>query len=151
MSEFPIATDLDVFGACRGALEIAAKAGFPHIECEQIAIVVSELATNILKYGIRGSIAIEKITDPSHGPGVRIAATDQGPPFHNLEMALQDGFDDRGKLDPAALHKRRGLGRGLGAVVRLTHFFECEVLKTGKQVRVIRYVRPLAAKGTARG
>jgi anti-sigma regulatory factor (Ser/Thr protein kinase) len=142
VAEYPIASDVDVFGACRGARELAAAIGFLRLECEQIAIVVSELATNILKYGIRGAIAVQEVDDPARGRGLRITATDRGPPFHDLQMALLDGHDDRGKIDPAAMFKRRGLGCGLGAVVRFTHSFEYETLSEGKQLRVVRYLRP---------
>lgn len=142
MAEFPIASDVDVFGACRGAREHAAVVGFLRLECEQIAIVVSELATNILKYGIRGAISVQEVDDPTRGRGLRITATDCGPPFHDLQMALQDGYDDRGKIEPGAMFKRRGLGCGLGAVVRFTHSIEYEPLDKGKRLRVVRYLRP---------
>jgi anti-sigma regulatory factor (Ser/Thr protein kinase) len=105
-----------------------------------LAIVVSELTSNILKYGIRGSLRFERIESAEHGLGVRVVARDIGPPFRNLEMALRDGYDDHGPIDPGSLLRRGGLGAGLGAIVRLTDGFEVEsVTPTGKEVRVVRY------------
>ena len=34
-------------------------------------------------------------------------------------MAMTDGYDDRGPIDPALILRRGGLGTGLGAVARL--------------------------------
>jgi hypothetical protein len=56
-------------------------------------------------------------------------------------MALQDGCDDRGPIDPAHLLKRGGLGIGLGAVVRLMDSLQVEQDKDGKQIRAVRYLR----------
>ena len=102
---------------------------------------MSELASNIVKYGVRGSIGIEDIWDPHCGPGITIVAEDIGPPFHDLAMAIKDGFDDRGPIDPALLLRRGGLGTGLGAVIRLTDSFHVEPLPLGKRVCTLRYLR----------
>ena len=62
-------------------------------------------------------------------------------PLLHQAMAIQDGYDDRGPLDPAKLFKRRGIGGGLGAVIRFTDSFRCEPAEdgSGKTVIVIRY------------
>ena len=75
------------------------------------------------------------------GRGMVLRAKDSGPPFHDVTMAIQDGCDDRGPLDPAKLFKRRGIGGGLGAVIRFTDSFRCETAEdgSGKTVYVIRY------------
>lgn len=136
--------ELDVFGARRAGRELAAQAGFVRREQEELAIVISELATNILKYGIRGDITLELVRDERRGLGVRVTARDVGPPIFNLEMALVDGQGDRGPIDPCQLLRRRGLGAGLGAVVRLTDSFEYEPGAQEKRIRIVRFKRGAA-------
>ena len=123
-------------------VDIAERVGFRRRERAELQIVVSELVSNIVKYGVRGSIDIAIIEDASNGAGVSIVAHDVGPAFNDLGMALQDGCDDRGPIDPKDLLRRDGLGIGLGAVVRLTHTFQVEYKPGGKEIRVARYLRP---------
>jgi serine/threonine-protein kinase RsbT len=139
MPTFEVREAIDLYAPRQGAREIGARLGFARGDCQELAIVVSELTSNILKYGVRGSIAIEAVEASPHGAGILVIACDQGPQFHDLQLALQDGYDDRGPIDPASLLKRGGLGTGLGAVVRLTDSFEVQSLPIGKAIRVIRY------------
>ena len=67
-------------------------------------------------------------------------AEDEGPPFHDFALAMRDGYDDRGPIDPCASFRRRGLGAGLGAVARFSDEMGLEPLERGKRVWVIRYV-----------
>lgn len=134
-----IREEIDVFRARHVAREVAEELGFTKLEREELAIVASELASNIVKYGVRGSIEIDEVRDRVLGRGIALRAHDRGPPFHDVQMALQDGCDDRGPLDPATLHKRRGIGGGLGAVIRFTDSFHCEHAEGGKTVIAIRY------------
>jgi anti-sigma regulatory factor (Ser/Thr protein kinase) len=141
MATFQVREPLDVFEPRRAIQAIAERLGFARSDCRELAIVVSELASNIIKYGVSGSISIEGACDPDHGLGVSVVAEDVGPPFYNLSLAIQDGYDDRGPIDPASLLKRRGLGAGLGAVIRLTDKFHVIPLAKGKQVCAVRYLR----------
>jgi serine/threonine-protein kinase RsbT len=136
-----IADEIDIFTARRVARELAEELGFDKIEREELAIVASELASNIVKYGIRGRIEMDEVRDRVLGRGMVLRARDSGPPFFDVTMAIQDGYDDRGPLDPSTLFKRRGIGGGLGAVIRFTDSFKCEAAEGvgGKTVIVIRY------------
>jgi anti-sigma regulatory factor (Ser/Thr protein kinase) len=118
---------------------LAGTLGFASLACNELAIVTSELASNILKYGVRGSVAADPLDDPG-ASGILIVARDFGPPFRDLAMALQDGCDDRGPIDPIRMLHRRGIGGGLGAIVRLTHSFRVNPLDDGKAIEVRRYV-----------
>ena len=142
MASYRIRESLDVYAPRQAVGALARQLGFRSNECAELAIVVSELCSNIVKYGIRGSIELQPLADPAHGVGVSIIAHDIGPPFHDWAMALQDGCDDRGPIDPGKLMNRGGLGIGLGAVVRLTHLLEIETDANGKRIRVVRYVTP---------
>lgn len=131
---------LDVFLARWAVQRVATQIGFTRHVSQELAIVVSELATNILKYGVRGEIGLARIEDGIFGPGVEIIAEDDGPPLADLASALRDGWGDRGPIDPAHL-RRGGIGAGLGAIRRLTDVFEYRPGAPRKAFRVIRWLR----------
>lgn len=142
MLEYEVRVWVDVMTARRAARSLAGDVGFPSREATELAIVTSELGSNILKYGGYGSLVL-KALEPrdSTGGGIAIIARDHGPQFHDLATALQDGCDDRGPLDPLQLLSRKGIGGGLGAVVRLTHTFAVHPLPDGKEIVVERYLK----------
>jgi anti-sigma regulatory factor (Ser/Thr protein kinase)/serine/threonine protein phosphatase PrpC len=109
---------------------VAAGIGFDEQECEEIAIAVSELASNQIKYAQGGRVIIEPL--PGDPPGIRIEATDTGPGIPDVEKALADGFSTGG-----------GLGLGLGAVNRLMEVVEIHSLP-GQGTRIVcqRWLRP---------
>src|SRR5262245_32464724 len=106
MATFPVRETLDVYEPRRAIQAIAERLGFSRSDCRELAIVVSELASNIIKYGVSGTITIEGVCDPQCGLGVSVVAQDVGPPFHDLTLAVRDGYDDRGPIDPATLLRR---------------------------------------------
>ncbi len=143
MTVHSIRQHLDVYAPRRALEQLGKELGFRRNDWQELAIVVSELCSNIIKYGIRGSIEIEPVRDAGHGIGIAIVASDVGPPFRDFGVALQDGCDDGGPINPATLLRRGGLGIGLGAVVRLSDSLEIRQTPEGKAIRVVRYlVRP---------
>ena len=135
----PIRESLDVFTARRRARQLATTLGFAPAPSLEIAIVVSELATNILKYGVRGEITVRR-TEPPAPPGVDILAEDEGPPLADLELAVRDGYGDTGPIDPDRWLGRGGIGAGLGAVIRLSDSFEYHPGPGKKYFRAVRYL-----------
>ena len=131
---------VDLYQVQRCLVAQARQVGFSGRECSELAIVGSELASNILKYGIRGTIEMSRIED-AHGVGLLLVASDCGPPFHDLESALKDGWSDRGPINPVEMLRRKGIGGGLGAIVRLSHSFSVEPGGAGKRIHVRRYLR----------
>jgi anti-sigma regulatory factor (Ser/Thr protein kinase) len=121
-------------------MELADAIGFDHQACLEIAIATSELAVNIAKYGVRGHVTLSAVDDPRHGAGIALVASDQGPPFHDFEMALRDGCDEEGPIEPGAILRRHGLGTGLGAVARFTDELGWQPIPNGKEVRAVRYL-----------
>jgi len=141
MPRFAIRERLDVFEPRRLIRSAAAEVGFRHSCCLELAIVVSELVSNVIKYGIEGTLEFERLVDPESGPGLVILATDIGPRFQNLELAVQDGYDDRGPIDPGSMLRRGGLGTGLGAVLRLSDSFAVDYAIGSKTITVKRFVK----------
>src|SRR5689334_1683550 len=116
MASFSVRESLDVYAPRQAVEALARELGFPRRERAELLIVVSELCSNIVKYGVRGSVEFAPHDDAAHGLGIAIIAHDVGPAFRDLKMALTDGCDDQGPIDPGILMKRGGLGIGLGAV-----------------------------------
>ncbi len=132
---------LDVFAARRKGHALAAAIGFPQLACLEIAIVISELATNILKYGVRGEIAMRRTEAPGRGVGIELVAEDEGPPLASFATALLDGHEDSGPIDPARQVGRGGIGAGLGAILRMSDEFEYLPGPGRKSFRATRYLR----------
>jgi anti-sigma regulatory factor (Ser/Thr protein kinase) len=136
---FQLRDRLDIFQIQRATRQFAAELGFDPYACQELAIVASELASNVLKYGKPGSLELLAISD-AKGKGIGLVARDSGPPFRNLEKAMKDGYDDDGPIDPIHFLKRGGFGGGLGAVLRLTNSFQVEPDPEGKRVTAVRYL-----------
>ncbi|HFE44138.1 MAG TPA: hypothetical protein ENJ18_01410, partial [Nannocystis exedens] len=86
--------------------------------CWELAIAVSEAATNMIKYGGGGIITLRRVATPR--PHVALEARDRGAGIEQLERALVDNIsegNDARESIPAS--GRRGLGLGLGAIYRL--------------------------------
>lgn len=146
-----VSQDIDGFTAREATGRAAEKLGFSKIAVAELKIVASELASNIVKHTPGGEITIEPWRDQEYGPGLSVTARDRGPPFRDLALALRDGHDDSGKIDPAVLLRRKGIGGGLGAIWRLTDVFEYQVAPGGKSVRVVRFLtRPRRRAGGKR-
>ncbi|MGH7843780.1 MAG: ATP-binding protein [Candidatus Binatia bacterium] len=107
-----VATARDAYGARRSAKETALAIGFDEKASEEIAIAVSELAANLIKYARGGRLTLVPI-DESAGAGIQVESLDVGPGIADVELALSDGFSTGG-----------GLGHGLGAVNRFMDQFD---------------------------
>jgi serine/threonine-protein kinase RsbT len=100
------------------ARAFAAAAGLANVACWEVAIAVSEAATNMIKFAGGGIVTLRVGDEPR--PHVAVEAHDRGSGIAHLEEALVDniseGVDAREGSDPRG---RRGLGLGLGAIKRL--------------------------------
>jgi anti-sigma regulatory factor (Ser/Thr protein kinase) len=133
----------DVAIARHQARRLAREHGIEPLRAGEVAIVVSELASNIVKYGVRGEIAIHFAATAGGEMRLTVVAQDVGPRIHDLATALRDGHDDRGPIDAAAIAQRGGSGNGLGAVARLADRLEVRDLERGKQI-IATFSRGLA-------
>lgn len=92
--------------ARRLASAAATTAAFQPAGVSRVALVVSEIATNLVKHASDGLLLIRTIH--GRGPaGVELVALDRGPGIERLEESRQDGFSTAGSL-----------GGGLGTIAR---------------------------------
>ena len=94
--------------ARRAAVAAARAQGFDEVLAGQVAIVATELATNVLKHADGGSIVIGDTAGV-----VDVVALDRGEGIADLGASLVDGYSTAGTA-----------GNGLGAVRRLSQAFE---------------------------
>jgi len=140
-----VVVDADVYGARNMVRRFAAAMGFGRVVQAELVIVASELASNILKYGKRGSIRVQLVQDDAGRPGIEIAASDIGPPIRDFDVALRDGWTDGEQIDPMLLLRRRGLGAGLGAVLRLSDRLTYHRDEHGKTITARRFLRRMSS------
>lgn len=98
--------------ARRAALALADRLGFQETERGRIGLVVMEAANNLINHARSGVLLLRAIEQQSR-LGIEILTLDQGPGMVNVDECLQDGFSTAGTL-----------GNGLGAIRRLSDFFE---------------------------
>jgi anti-sigma regulatory factor (Ser/Thr protein kinase) len=94
--------------ARRAALGLAHRKGLSQDIEARIAIVATELATNLLKHANEGFVAINEFVD-ADGSGIELLALDKGPGITDVARCLVDGFSTAGSP-----------GSGLGAVTRVS-------------------------------
>lgn len=134
-----VAHDSAIYAARTMMRSFAGQLGFNREVVEELVVVVSELASNILKYGRRGSIELSGVEREEGTRGISIAAEDETPPF-DLLGSLRDGYDSNGKLDPALVFGRGGIAAGLGAVARFSDHLELIPHGHGKRIVARRFL-----------
>jgi anti-sigma regulatory factor (Ser/Thr protein kinase) len=121
-----IRSDPDVSHAVIAASDFARRLDFSELDSRSIGTVVSELATNIIKYAVDGRVVIEEVTAGDRH-GIQVTVADRGPGIPNIREALQDHFSSSGTLGLGLPGVRRmvddfdiqsEVGRGTTVVVR---------------------------------
>ena len=98
----------DIVHSLLAAKLLARKAGFNETLQSMIGAVVSELATNIIRYAENGTIILKIIQD-NHGTVFELKAVDHGPGIVDVEKAFEDNYSTT----------RNSLGMGLPSVKRI--------------------------------
>lgn len=106
-----IASEISVSVAARNTREYAKKIEFREADVYTLATVVSELATNIIKYAGRGQIHLVHEQRGSQ-EGIRILAEDQGPGISDTKLAMSEHYSTQGTL-----------GLGLSGIKRMVDEF----------------------------
>jgi anti-sigma regulatory factor (Ser/Thr protein kinase) len=104
--------DSDVGAARRAAQTMARTLGFEPVIGEEIALAVTELATNLAKCARDGKVVLTPLTDGARA-GLQVESLDSGPGIADVDLAVADGFSTTGSR-----------GAGLGAVNRLMDEFD---------------------------
>lgn len=107
MQAMTVRDPTDVANARRRIAVLAHRLGYDVTQAGRVAIVVTELAQNLLRHGGGGEILAD--ADGQGSGGIEIVALDRGPGMANVAACLRDGYSTRGTS-----------GNGLGAVKRLS-------------------------------
>jgi anti-sigma regulatory factor (Ser/Thr protein kinase) len=108
----PVTDPSFVGEARRGAVDFATRLGFSVERASNLAIVTTELATNILKHASSGEILLTGVF-LEHRKGVDVVALDEGSGISSVAESLRDGYSTSGSP-----------GTGLGAITRLAESFD---------------------------
>jgi anti-sigma regulatory factor (Ser/Thr protein kinase) len=112
MIALPVQDQSHVSETRRRATEMASRQGFGDVDGGRVALVATELATNILKHGNGGEILAGTYGEGTES-GIELIALDKGPGMSNVAASLADGHSTAGTA-----------GQGFGAVVRQSHFVD---------------------------
>src|SRR5262245_29198946 len=113
MISVPVQDSSQVAAARRLGTAFADSVGFEAAERSKIELILTEIATNLLKHAGEGEIVLRDLSEP-YGSGVEILALDKGPGIRDAGRAFSDGFSTAGSP-----------GTGLGAIVRLSS--QCDI------------------------
>ena len=83
---------------------------FPASRADQLALAVTEAASNLYKHAHQGSLLLSVNRD-AEAPGIELVTIDSGPGLPDVSAAMRDGHSTAGTL-----------GIGLGAIRRLADF-----------------------------
>jgi serine/threonine-protein kinase RsbT len=142
-----IVGEADSFWCGRCCADLAGAIGLGGKAQGEIAIAVSELVTNALKFAGGGTLTARRIGAPR--VGIEVVVEDDGPGIPDPDAARIDGFSEGRVLAPEDYaHRTRGLGAGLGAVQRLMDEVVIEP-RPGGGTRVVarKLVGPSADRG----
>jgi anti-sigma regulatory factor (Ser/Thr protein kinase) len=109
---FAVAEPSQVGHVRRAAVRLAERSHFSEQTCAEVAIVATELATNLVRYGRNGRLFLQPVTDAG-GTFVEMLAVDSGDGMADVQRSLQDGVSTGGTP-----------GTGLGAIRRLSQQFD---------------------------
>ena len=135
MIPLPVNEPTHVAAARRAALELAQRLGFGETDAGRVAIVVTEMATNLVRHAADGEILLGG--DAEDGPAIEILALDRGPGLADVAASMRDGFSTAG-----------GPGTGLGAISRLAALFDVHSAP-GAGTGLLARLTPAAAPGAS--
>ena len=111
-ASFAIAEASAIATVRRAGNALARRIGFDEVRTGQLAIVITEAATNIVKHAGHGEIVLRTLADGERC-GVEVIAIDRGPGMSNVTLRMEDGNSTAGTY-----------GVGMGAIRRLTQEFD---------------------------
>lgn len=115
----------DASEARRLARTMALELGFDEKASEELALVASELATNLVKHAQGGHLTLTSIENAGR-KGIQFESQDNGPGIPDIDQAVTDGFSSA-----------ESLGYGLGTINRLMDDFDILPRPDGKNGTLI--------------
>ena len=116
----PVTSSTDIILVQRAARRLATELGFDERGQWEIAIAVSEAASNISKYTPGGAVTLRAHKEDDGGGFFEFEALDEGEGIDDIPLALRDGVSQGRDLATYEGPDRPcSLGSGLGAIVRL--------------------------------
>jgi anti-sigma regulatory factor (Ser/Thr protein kinase) len=134
-AEVRVAEPADVAAAKRLAASWARQQGFPQLREHQVELVVTEMATNLVKYAIEGRLLVS-VGSHRGEPALDLLSLDSGPGMGDAESYLADGSSTGGSL-----------GGGLGAMARMSDAFAIHSERPGGTVVMARFTREASSPG----
>jgi len=107
-----IADQTQIAAARRSAEALARRLGFNELSAGRVALLATEMASNIHKHATHGDLLATRFAD-STGSGVELLALDKGPGIPDVARSLEDGYSTAGSP-----------GTGLGAIRRQADVFD---------------------------
>jgi anti-sigma regulatory factor (Ser/Thr protein kinase) len=130
---YEIAEASQIAFARRAAGELARGLGFNETVAGELAIVVTELGTNLLKHAQRGELLMRPLVDGVRY-GIEVLSIDSGPGIHDLFRCFEDGYTTAGSP-----------GNGMGAIQRLSSELDLwSAHGLGTVLRAVFWNRPRA-------
>lgn len=114
MVSFSVRDQADVLVGMRRVHEQGLLADADEVERSLVVTMISELATNIMKYAGQGTVRVARSRQPD-GVDIEIWADDQGPGIESVDHAMRDHFTTGNTL-----------GLGLPGVRRMADHFEIQ-------------------------
>jgi anti-sigma regulatory factor (Ser/Thr protein kinase) len=110
---FPMGEISRVGEARRHAVSIAKLAGFDEVAAGRVALVITELGTNLVKHATKGRLLVAIRRFNIRASELEVLSIDEGPGIVDLHKCMHDGFSTGGTP-----------GTGLGAAKRLADDFD---------------------------
>lgn len=122
--------------ARRMGVELAKHGNLDEATCGKVALVVTELATNLAKHASKGELLFRLLkTAEGAAEGFEVLSLDGGPGMADSARALQDGYSTSGSP-----------GTGLGAIIRAANEFDV-FSQPGKGTGVVARIFPQDGRG----
>lgn len=113
--------------ARRMAAQLAAALDYDEVAAGRVALVVTELGTNLVKHARMGRLLIASREFTQSPADIEILSIDEGPGIANIDKCMRDGFSTGGTP-----------GTGLGAAKRLSDDFDIHSAMPGGTLIVAR-------------
>ncbi|SAL75016.1 Serine/threonine-protein kinase RsbT [Caballeronia arvi] len=139
---YEIADASQIAHARRSIGELARGLRFNETTAGELAIVVTECGTNLLKHARHGELLVRPLVDGDGASlryGIEVLCIDNGPGIHDLHRCFEDGYTTAGSP-----------GNGMGAIERLSDELDIwSAPERGTVLRVVFWNAPGAANAVA--